>query len=229
MQNTLRSGRLTVALVTLLASVTLLATPALAGSSGQSRSSGTTASVQWIEVGELPGIAGNVHTGDLFVDGSTRQASVYGSVVDWTCPPGELPNGGGGHGIEDGPPEESNCAEEGLRFISGDPADVTFTMDKKLNTATLTGFLTVSSHGPGGGVARPPVDMTLTGFGGVATSKFTDTYSDGTFSYRFSYTSTYRQATVAGRIGPMDFTDDADDQSAASMGTYKSMDRFRSR
>lgn len=227
MSMTTRCARIGAALAIALTALTAVAVPAGAGSSGQSRSTGSTASVQWIEVGRLSGIRGNVHVGDMFIDASTRVPGVYGSVFDWSCPPGELPPHGGGHHFEE-PPPETNCIHRGVRFIEGHPS-LEFTMDQELTSARLTGNLTVSSHGSGGGVAYPPVDMTLTGFGPTITSRLEDYYTDGTYTYWFRYSSTFREATVTGVIGPMNFTDDRDDVSSASMGTYRSMDRWRSR
>ena len=71
--------------------------------------------------------------------------------------------------------------------------------------------------------------MTLSGYGSPFTSRGKGSYSDGTSTTTYSYRSTSRSATVQGRIGAMDFTDDADDQSSASMGHFKEVSRTTSR
>ena len=207
------------------------AAPAAAGSSSQSRARGTTASATWIEYGTLPGgaVAGNAHVGDIFVDGGTRIPRVFGQVTDWTCPEGVRPPAGGGgpHQEEPPPPEETPCTLESVRFIQGTD-DLVFSVDRRLSRGRLVGTLAVSDHG-GGAPAQPPVDMTWTGVGTTSTERTTSTYSDGTYTYTFRYEFTGRQATVDGRIGPMLFSDDADDESTGALGTYRAMERSRSR
>lgn len=223
------AGALSAALVT-----TVPAAPAGASSMGMFRSSGTTANASWIEFGELGGtVEGNVHVGSLFVDGSSRStAYVFGSVADWTCPEGERPpDGGHGHfaEVELLPPVfETNCQLESIRGIFADPSMVSFTVNKKLTSASLTGTLSVSDHGSGGS-ANPPVDMTWTGTGDLYSSKESGTFRDGDSTYRYSYSFSGRDAEVDGRIGAMGFDDDLDDESSGQLGSYRSTDRFRSR
>lgn len=200
--------------------------PAHAGESWTYRASGMNASAEWLELGTLPGVAGNAHVGWLQVDAaSSSRADVYGDVADWTCPDGELPpDGGGPHHDEEEP--ETNCVFEGARNIFG--GDVQFTMDRKLNTARLTGSLFVENHDTGEG-ANPPVDMTWTGVGTTSSSVETSRYTEGRTKYQSRYTSTSRNADVDGFIGAMGFTDDPDDQSYGYVGRYTIHDRSTSR
>ncbi|NEE01572.1 hypothetical protein [Phytoactinopolyspora halotolerans] len=202
-----------------------VAAPAQAGESWTYRASGANASTQWIEMGTLPGgVPGNAHVGYLEVYTSSY-VDVYGDVADWTCPEGELPPDGGGPHAEDEEPE-TNCEFEGFRSISG--GDVEFTMDRKLDTARLTGTLIVENHETGEGAA-PPVDITWTGVGDTAKSTETSRYTEGGVRYQSRYTSMSRNAQVDGFIGAMGFTDDPDDQSTAYMSRYTVHDRSVSR
>lgn len=208
----------------------LTATPASAGSMWFSKSSGSTANASWLEIGTLPGgVPGNIHFGSMYIeDLGNGEAGVWGEVYDLTCEPGVIPDGpgGGGHGLEEeepGAPE--GCVHEGARFIEG--GDVTFTMDRKLSKATLTGTLQVFGHdGPAG---APPVNMTLTGVGDAYKSVESGTFTDssGTYSYRYNFSG--RDATVSGYIGAMVFDNVAGEWSTAQMGSYRSVDRGRTR
>lgn len=220
-----RNGpRLCAGLVLVVLALTAMATPALAGSRGHSRSSGSFASTQWLEWGTLPGIGGNVHVGDLFVDAATSSPYVYGNVFDWTCPDGVRPPDGGGHGD---PIEENPCTLESVRFLYGDGSTLSFSMDRKLNEATLTGTISVSDHG-GGTLANPPVNIVWTGTGSTVSVRYTESYTDGSYTYFFRYRASSRSATMTGSIGAMGFTDDADDESSGYMGSYSDMQRWRS-
>ena len=220
------SRRLGTVAVALLAGLGLVATagPAQAASMSFYKSSGRVANVDWLEVGTLPGVGGNIHFGYMYVEDLGRgQANVFGVVEDLQCPDGFIPEGpGGGHGEE---PEESPCENLGARFIEG--GDVTFTMDRKYTTGRLTGTLAVFGHD--GPLGNPPVDMTLTGFGDTFSSTERYTYDDGTSSGSYRYSFTGRAATVSGRIGPMVFDDVAGEYSSASMGAFKNVSRDRTR
>ena len=113
---------------------------------------------------------------------------------------------GGGHGGHLEEPvllvEETPCDFLGIRFM--DAGDVTFTVDKKLSTARLTGTRVVGNPGAS---ATPPVDMTWTGFGEVSQSLWYE----------------------KGYIGAMGFTDDADDASSGSIAKTRSYERTTSR
>jgi hypothetical protein len=222
MRTTTRAALAAALTIPLIAGLTV---PAVAGTKSNYRSTGSTASVQWIEFGTLPGVDGNVHSGFLDVSGD-RTVQAWGFVTDWTCRAGELPPGSGG-GHEEPPP--SNCDFHSERFIQSAPGDLKLRMDKKLSSAQLTGTVQVSNHGGGGGVATPTVDITWTGVGATNTSTYTDESVDE-FGNRWFYSGsqTTRQAEVSGRIGAMDF-DEADDIAYGRFGTYKFTERSRVR
>jgi hypothetical protein len=57
-----------------------------------SKSSGTIATTSWLEIGELPSVAGNAHFGDRYVEDLGRgRASGCGTVFDVTCEDGVTP------------------------------------------------------------------------------------------------------------------------------------------
>lgn len=227
MRTTTRAALAAALTIPLIAGLTA---PSVAGTKSNYRSTGSTASVQWIEFGELPGVQGNVHSGYLEARGD-RTVQAYGFVTDWSCPEGELPpDFGGGHGgfeAEHEPPP-TNCELHSERFIDSAPGDVTLTMDRKLGSARLTGTVQVSDHG-GGAVANPTVAITWTGVGATTTSTFTEEGVDE-YGNRWMYSGsqTTRQGEVSGRIGAMDF-DEADDIVLGSFGTYKFTERTRVR
>lgn len=200
-----------------------LAAPAEAGSTWTYRADGTTASVDWIEMGALTGVGGNIHVGSLWVDGGSAQAYAYGHVVDWTCPDGELPpSGGHGRFAEDEEPE-TNCVVESTRFIDGDA--IQFSVDRKLNAARMTGTLIVEDHETGSGGA-PLADITWTGIGKTSSSTSYSKYTDSNGNrWQSRYSSTERNAEVDGFIGAMGFADDADDQSSGWLERYKIHER----
>lgn len=230
-----RSARLFgAALIGTVALATATVTDAGAGSNSRSSYSGDWASTNWIEVGVLDGIPGNVHVGQLYVDGSTRVPQVHGFVVDWTCPEGELPpTHGHGIGLEfDEPvpePPPTNCTHQGLRFIDAERGAVEFRLDNRLTKARLTGNLRVSAHDETGSVAYPPVDITFTGIGDTYEDRWTFTWSSDGWTSTTRYTGSFRSAAVDGRIGPMFFTDDADDVSTGGMGRFREMTKSMSR
>ena len=214
---TRRTGLVAVALLTL---GLVVATPAQgegAGPEARFRTTGHVVDMNWLEVGALPGVQGNIHFGYLWVQTTADGETVaYGSVDDLQCEGGFVPESPyGGHGGG----EQLPCVRRGTRFIEG--GDVTFTLDKKFTVGRLTGTLQVTDH-DGAGLGRPPVDITLSGFGGTSTGssrgRFTD--ADGSsFTYRNRTTS--REATIEGRIGPMVFDDEAGEYSGASMGAFR--------
>jgi hypothetical protein len=209
------------------------ASPAAAADLFFAKSSGLYASATWLEVGELPaatGVGGNAHIGDIWVEDLGKgRASVFGTVFDLQCEAGVTPYiPGGGHGEVPAPGQEpEGCVLVSLRFIDG--GDLTFTIDKKLNQATLTGTLAVGS-GHGEPTAAPPVDITWIGTGPTSTTRQSSTFTDQSGTFTFRYTSTDRQAQVAAgsRIGPMIFDDEPGEASSAVIGSYRSVDRGRS-
>lgn len=222
-QGTARAALALAAGVALVASV---AAPAQASSMSLSKSSGRVVMTSWLEVGELPGgVPGNIHFGSMSVEDLGRgNASIFGDVVDLTCPEGVIPEDpwGGGHGEE---PRTDGCVHEGVRFIEG--GDVTFTIDNKLGSAKLTGTLAVFGHdGPSG---SPRANIVWTGVGDVYKSTFGGTETFGNTTYRYRYSFTGRAATVSGAIGAMVFDDVEGEWSTAEMGTYRQMDQSRTR
>lgn len=203
---------------------------ALAGPSDASdrwtyRSTNNSAATQWIEFGALPGgVEGNVHVGSLEVYGGT-EADVWGEVNDWTCPEGELPPDGGGHGEEEEEPE-TNCILHSTRFVYGYGDEVSFTIDRKLGSAKLTGTLTVEDH-DGGFSGRPPVSITWTGVGDLSTYSNTGKFTDGNSTTYWKETGSSRDAAIADGsfIGAMGFTDDADDTSSGYFSSGKYYER----
>ncbi len=111
-----------------------------------------------------------------------------------------------------------------VRYIKD--GDITLVVDRKLQTARLTGTLEVDSHGA---TARPPVDMTWTGIGDLSSFTSFEKGSEGGSTYVYKYESTSREATVTGFIGAMGFTDDADDVSEGYIEKTKSYERGTSR
>lgn len=212
--STLHKGALALVCTVPIALATV--SPAQAGDRWTYRSSGASLFSTWVEVGTLNGIAGNVHTGELSAD--VERDEVYGSVVDWTCPEGELPPYGGGHGehaaYEEEP--ETNCVVESVRELFAGDALVDVTMDRKLERASITGNLVVADH-EGGATGQPAVDMTFTGVGTTFSSTTYESGTDGDYSYTYRTTRSTRQASVDGAIGAMGFTDDADDISTGEM------------
>lgn len=205
-----------------------MAAPAEARSHWIYKSSSTSASAEWIEWGSLPGVEGNAHVGFLEVYGSGTDVELWGKVFDYQCDPGEFPGGGGGHGEVHAFDEEepSECDFAGKRLIHG--GDVQFSVDRKLTSARLTGTLAVENHATPGS-ATPPVDMTWTGQGGLFESTYIDEYNEDGERYYSKYEETWRDATVTGFIGIMDFTDDTDDESWASISKTNVFERGSSR
>jgi hypothetical protein len=195
----------------------LAAAPAQAGTRWTERSSGSFAETSWLEMGELPGVAGNAHVGFLRVEGD-KSPWVFGDITDWTCPDGVMPPMfGGGHGEE---PPESECTLESQRFLYN-AGPVTLTVDRKLNTATLTGPLEVANH-DGGTSASPMANITWTGVGSTFTNTTYDKSTDDAGNrYTTRRTETAREGTLSGSIGAMGFDDDADDQAFGYFGTFK--------
>lgn len=226
-----RSGRLFGAGAVMTAAfLAMSVAPAQASSMFFSKSSGRTASVQWLEMGELPGVVGNVHTGYLFVEELSRgSANVFGGVTDWTCPDGVLPGHGGGHGEFEEEPEGPQCTHEGERWIEG--GDVAFTMDRKFSSATLTGTLNVVGGHDGQVLGTPRVNITWIGVGDLYKSTESGRYSDGTSSYSYRYSFSGRDAVIAegSRIGVMIFDDEPGEFSFAEMGAYREASRERTR
>lgn len=220
------------ALVSLLLMALLLtvAPAAHARSSSSYRESGRAAATDWIQWDNTPvgsGPFGNVHVGYLSAEETSKGlADVFGFIEDYDCEPGEFP-GGGGHfeEFEEEEPEEG-CDWLGFRFI--EDYDISFTMDRKLESARLTGQLTVhgGGHGEGGVVGRPFADVIWTGFGDLDTTRYTSRWREGDTFGSDSYRAKGRSATMTGSIGPMGFDPD---WSGGSMYSYSTSYRERTK
>lgn len=225
-------GKSVAVLGTVVLVVLATASQASAGNRWTYRSTSSSASTEWIEFGDLGlPVLGNVHVGYLEVYGGSSSADVFGSVADWTCPDGELPPGGGGpHFFFEEEPPPTNCEFHSERFIWGNPDEVSFSMDKKLGSAHLTGVLNVEDHATGQG-GRPPVDIVWTGIGDTSSSSSTGKFNEGGSTYSWKESSTSRQAIIAdgSYIGAMGFTDDDDDTSSGSMQRSKYYETSRSK
>jgi hypothetical protein len=206
-----------------VASLAMTSTSADASTRWMYKSSAERASVEWTEYGELNGVEGNVHVGYLEAETSSSGGYAWGKVIDYFCEEGEVPGGGGHHG-EEYYEEEPSCDVMSYRWMDGD--DISFTVDRKLNTARLTGTLYVDNHGSS---ATPPVDMTWTGVGDLSQSTSYEKGTDGDSTYVYKNESTFRQADVTGYIGAMGFTDDADDESWGYIEKSKTFERGSSR
>lgn len=208
----------------------LVAAPASAGGDMFfSKSSGTTVSTTWLEAGVIPGVAGNWHFGDLFVEATNRgRAQAFGTVFDVTCPEGIAPQNPGGHGDAAPPEEEPACVLEGIRFLDASPSQLTLSIDRKRTTATLTGQLSVGD-GHGSSTAGPRVDVVLNSVGSTysSTERGTSTDEYGTYTYRYSFSGRDAVVAAGSRIGPMVFDDEPGESSAAIMGAFRSSSRLR--
>ncbi len=210
-----------------LAALAITVPAADAGDRWTSRSSSEQATAEWTEYGELPNVEGNVHVGYLKAETSSTGGDVFGKVLDYFCEEGEVPGGGGHDGHvgsslehEEGP----TCDFLGKRSLEG--GDVSFTMDRKLDAARLTGTLLVDNHGSS---AAPPVDMIWTGLGDLSQNAWYEKGSEGGYNYVYKYESTSREATVTGYIGAMGFADDSDDESSGVIARTKSFERGSTR
>lgn len=205
--------------------------PAMAGDLFFAKSSGTQVTTTWLEVGELPegaNVPGNAHFGQLWAeDLGNGRASVFGTVHDVQCTNGVAPYlpEGGGHG--EPAPADGPCRVLATRFIDG--GQVTFTVDRKLTTATLTGTLAVGS-GHGDTTGTPAVDITWTGIGATYSERQSGTFVDeyGSWTYRYDFTGRDAVVSQDSRIGPMVFDDEAGEYSESLLGRYRSSDRQRS-
>ena len=212
--------RFTTLVVALVATLSLAA-PALAGSSYISKSTGKSADAYWTQIDGIPvgtGPFGNVHVGYLSVyETSKGVGDVFVYIDDFDCEEGEEPYGGG-HGFE----EEGGCDYVGSRF--GEGFGLSFTVDRKLNTASLVGSVTMTSGGGHGGggevVGNPPINMSWSAQGNVIKDWYTYRYNDGTTTYMDRYRANYRMASLSGTIGPMSF------DPALSGGTISSFSAF---
>lgn len=200
--------RLTTLATAIVTALALAVAPAIAASRYSYRESGVAAQTDWIQVdGIAPGThpLGNVHVGFLYVYQTSKGvADAFGYIEDFDCEPGELPDGGG-HGFEE---EPSGCVWVGARNAEG--FGLSFTVDKKMTKAVLTGQLKVYGGGHGGGpvLGRPQANITWNGYGPLMKQRSTWQYNDGSTIETGRYRSTDRLAEMTGNIGPMGFDPD---------------------
>lgn len=218
--------RIATLIVVAATALAMTAAPALAGSRSLYKESSRAAQTFWTQVDGTPtgsSPLGNVHVGDLYVyQTSPGKGDVFAWIDDFDCKPGKLP-GGGGHGFEE---EPSGCEYVGSRYAEG--FGLTFTINKKLTTARLTGQLKVfgGGHGDGGVIGRPKADIIWTGVGPVIRQSSTWTYNDGTSTYTDRYRSSDRNAVMSGILGPMGFDPDL---SGGQISKFTAMSKSRTR
>lgn len=214
--------------------VSAMASPAAAARPDSSSTvrSGERASVSWTELdpGNLLGLPGNTHVGNLFVEDGSFGFS-FGQILDLECEPGEEP--GGGH--EGGPGEcdfALNAAgEPSIRFLDG----LDLSLSVSGSTATLTGPIQVSNGGhgePDSVLAVVQANITWTTTTDLVRYRASNTYVEGGISYRSRTTglrSDPAKTVVTGFLGGMGFADDADDVSQGSFETYTETSRERIR
>jgi hypothetical protein len=95
------------------------------------------ATVEWLQVGPIPGVAGNVHVGRVqaWVLADERvPETVYGEMFDYTCPAGYLPDGLWIDAISQ---LDANCTPEDNLII--ETGDLNLNVDGKLHRARLVG------------------------------------------------------------------------------------------
>lgn len=208
MNSTLRKA---VALVVALPLTIGLATSAQAKTNVNAKSSGNYATIQWDSTTTDASGATTYLSGYLDVRG-TKVIEVQGNVDIVTCPEGVEPWSG-----------DDEACDYGGGWIEA--ASVKLSMDKKLTRATISGtanYFSWDGEGEGGMVAEP-VDVTLTGVGGITTTRENHTYTDENgVSYRFRSTDTGRAATVSGSFAGHDLAD-----AYGSFGTFKNAERLR--
>lgn len=210
------------------ASAAIAPPPPIPPDQSSSRTSYQTANVNWTEVDAGPDdpVPGNWHLGNLFVQRSGYGMDVFGSINDFQCDPGETPGHGGGHAApaQVAPPEtpEGQCEYLGVRFLSASPT-LALTVDIPGGRLNLRGALIASSgghDGPGAELGRPGVDITWKKSGSFYRYSRSETWEDDTRKFSSSTRGLGWQATVSGTLGPMNFTDDADDASSGNAEQY---------
>jgi len=227
-----RTSRSLTVLAAVLPTVLAVAGPASAGdkSTYTSKTSGGQAFVEWIEHDPDPadalGLPGNTHVGSLGVYAMPGFLKVFGTIDDYECAPGEVP--GGGHG-EPGADDPATCELKGTRFLSGTKSTA-LAIDARAGVARLTGDLLVSNGGhgePGEVLATPPADITWTSNGVTSSFRRSETWTDGTSTFRSSVRGTAFEAAITGRIGGMGFTGDDDDASSGYVEQWSERSRER--
>ncbi|GAB7190908.1 hypothetical protein NUM3379_16150 [Kineococcus sp. NUM-3379] len=194
--------------------------------STSTKRSGASAFVKWTEYdfeNLLPIPDSNVHVGFLSVSKEARGTFLHGQITDWQCDPGEVP---GGH-AEPGTPGTCDYVRD--RMLGSEA--MTLIVDARAGTAVATGEVIVSNGGhggPGTELGRVPARVELRGSGPMASYTSTETWNDGTSTYRSRIRGVASgDAVVTGALGAMGFTDDRDDVSYGSFRTYTEVSRER--
>lgn len=118
-----------------VALTTALAAPAYADTVTTQRS----ATVEWLQTGEIIGVGGNVHVGRVqfwVPEESPTPVSLYGEMFDYSCPAGFLPDGLWLDAISQ---LDAACDIQDNLII--DSGDVTLSVGGKLHRAHLVGEL----------------------------------------------------------------------------------------
>lgn len=118
-----------------LALTTSLAAPAYADTVTIQRS----ATVEWLQTGQISGVGGNVHVGRVqfwIPATSPTPVTLYGEMFDYTCPAGFLPDGLWLDAIAQ---LDAACDIQDNLII--DSGDLTLNVDGKLHRAHLVGEL----------------------------------------------------------------------------------------
>lgn len=167
-------------------------------------------------------IDGIVDSGGSEIDAAVVRAEVQEQLAD------DVPDA-----IHDEFEEVPTCDYIQDRFLEGNET-TRLTVDAKATIARITGTINVTNgHGGHDGdvtvLATPPVDVTVAG---GEWSAWESTYSSRGESYSYSTAekgTSWYGGTVTGRIGPMGFADDADDEAYGGFGTssYRSVERVR--
>jgi len=214
--------RLAVLASAILTIVATVAAPVGAAEMYLSKTSGNNATASWAQYdGMTVGSAfGNVHIGWLEAYSTSKGVGdVFMYIDDFDCEPGQTPYGG--HGDT----EDGACLYVGTRWGSG--YGLTFTIDKKFNSAHVTGSIELygGGHGSEGVVGTPQLNVIWTGYGSTASNTYSYRWvQDGT-TYTQRYRGTSRSASVDGTIGPMGFAPDT----YGALSSYKSHSAQRSK
>ena len=195
--------------------------------SGRNTYSGESAYVSWTELdpNNLLGLPGNTHVGWLDVqDGGAWGSFVYGSIVDFQCEKGQVPDPHGGPDACAFVQERNLESEDGTLTVSG-------------STATFKGTIIVTNGGHGGDgnvLAQVPANVTWTSTARLSRFRAMNSYDDRGWgiSYRSRMSglrSDEASTVVGGALGRMGFADDADDVSGGAFRTFTETSRERTR
>ena len=194
---------------------------------GRNTYSGASAYVSWTELDpkNLLGLPGNTHVGWLDVqDGGAWGGGVHGSIIDFQCEEGQIPDPHGG---------PSACAFVQERNLESE--DGTLTASDSTDSFKGTIIVTNGGHGVDGNVlARVPANVTWKSTARLTRFSSMNSYDDR--GWRISYRSRMSglrsdeaSTVVGGALGRMGFADDADDVSGGAFRTFTETSRERIR